>query len=370
MYKAIIVITAILGLIGWISLWIWLFFYIPNISTNKKFLSLGSQLIQWRKRPSIVITGLQCTVIAFGLGSVYIVSRIDTNHWLYDFRGEIIGIAFTVLVLDRISHIRSRQEFKASIIQQLGSRSNEFALDAARIASSEHWLTDGSLRCINLSEANLKNAVLFNADLRGADLMVADLSEARLVKANLQAACLWGAKLQKASLRFAQLQGANLCEADLRDALLDNADLTGALFQHARYSFYTRWPKDFDYKTAGAILDLDSVAQQQTSIASLKVYNAMGWVSYDVHQVDATGAGIVVTVAVGAAEILELKEYPALLEWYHPFSSDVTVDDGKYTVFDIVHDPLPVLLRYRATTDVGNLLMVGLFRRPQAIMSS
>jgi len=77
----------------------------------------------------------------------------------------------------------------------------------------------------NLSRADLNGAILSGADLRGANLSRATLSGAKLNSANL-----WEADLIEANLIEANLSGANLWEADLREADLSGADVENAIF--------------------------------------------------------------------------------------------------------------------------------------------
>ena len=71
-----------------------------------------------------------------------------------------------------------------------------------------------SLRCANLSDANLIGAKLSDADLSGANLRCASLSGANLSGANLRCANLSGANLRRANLSGADLSRANLSGAE------------------------------------------------------------------------------------------------------------------------------------------------------------
>jgi hypothetical protein len=51
----------------------------------------------------------------------------------------------------------------------MGSLSNDFALEATRIARIEGWLTDGSLKGVFLTRANLQAPNLASGNLQGAD---------------------------------------------------------------------------------------------------------------------------------------------------------------------------------------------------------
>jgi uncharacterized protein YjbI with pentapeptide repeats len=154
----------------------------------------------------------------------------------------VIGIGLTYLVIEVVVQQNSKREAenqrKKTLILQLGSENNDFALEARRHLKSEKWLYDGSLQGINLINSNLQEADLSQADLRGAYLSYAKLKKATLFQvelqnaqmngANLQSTRLMQAKLQRANLSNANLQEANLFEAKLEGANLSGADLTGA----------------------------------------------------------------------------------------------------------------------------------------------
>jgi uncharacterized protein YjbI with pentapeptide repeats len=87
---------------------------------------------------------------------------------------------------------------------------------------------------VNLSYADLRDAVMTHADLAGARLVDAALDGIHLGESNLERADLSGATLFRAHLIGARLRDADLTRAHLRDADLTHADLTGAKLFHAR----------------------------------------------------------------------------------------------------------------------------------------
>ena len=88
----------------------------------------------------------------------------------------------------------------------------------------EKMVRDGySLKGLDLTAADLRDAVLKNADLSDAILTDANLRGARLQKAILTNADLTYANLRAASLYKADLTGATLVFADLRDAKVRKA---------------------------------------------------------------------------------------------------------------------------------------------------
>lgn len=217
-------------------------------------------------------------LLAFGVG-VFGQFQDSTSRWR-EWSVELISVSFAVLVIDYANRRRAASELKQSIIRQMASRSNDFALDAARVVVDRGWHTDGSLKGAKFPVANLAGAHLERANLQGANLWRANLQGADLLSANLQSADLWSANfqgvdlwradlrgahmeradLQRANLERVYLQGADLLAADLRGADLRRANLQGAILDAARYNSATRWPEGFDPVAAGAILVEDAPA--------------------------------------------------------------------------------------------------------------
>lgn len=244
----------------------------------------------------------QVTLIITGLGGILLLIGcygLDSkNAIVQDLAPESVGTGATILVIDYLYRKREAQLEKRQIIQQMRSRSHDFALDAARIALDEGWLTDGSLiganltgaylgeavlykavlETVSLNEAHLERANLFAArleradlwrsHLEGAELGTAHLEEAILQEAHLEGANLWrahleganlfGAHLDRANLVGAHLEGASLGEAYLERARLDSAHLYGAILNRAHLegaicNNNTEWPDDFDPKQHGVI---------------------------------------------------------------------------------------------------------------------
>lgn len=129
---------------------------------------------------------------------------------------EAIGIAVTVLVIDWLYSRQTEESEKRRILGQISSPSNDFALEALRLARKQGWLSDGLLKGADLTYANLSGAYLDGADLSGADLSDTNLSNANLIRTDLSFANLSGANLDGANLDGADLSGANLVLANLR----------------------------------------------------------------------------------------------------------------------------------------------------------
>ena len=101
---------------------------------------------------------------------------------------------------------------------------------------------------------------LTNTDLRQALLGDANLQYTDLTGARLQGADLYRAQLQGAKLVGGRLQGAYLVAAQLRDAMLEAPALPGveledAQLDAAQCSDKTDWPAEFDWRRAGVRLE-------------------------------------------------------------------------------------------------------------------
>lgn len=209
------------------------------------------------KKLTWIVRGFVAVCFIAGIIAGTIVSSSEESNFWFDLWPELIGIGITVLVIDELNRRRIAQEYKQGIIRQMASRSNDFALDAARIAKNEEWLCDGSLEKADLRNANLSKAPLENARLIGVSLTDAKLEGAELYHANLTAADLLAADLEGAKLWKANLAGADLRRANLKAEDLLAANLAGAL-----YDTETQWPDNFDPKLQGAMHRSEMSAQE------------------------------------------------------------------------------------------------------------
>lgn len=100
---------------------------------------------------------------------------------------------------------------------------------------SDANLSGAILREANLREAILKNADLSNADLRDAKIFAADLRGANLCGADLNRANLSYSYLERAHLNAAYLSDADLTNAHLQRAILTGADLTHTVLTYANF---------------------------------------------------------------------------------------------------------------------------------------
>lgn len=218
----------------------------------------------------------------------------EIHNWFWSFvidlTPEMVGMAFTIVVIDELNQRRLDQQEKERLFAQIKSPVRDIAVEALRLIKENNWLSqvlekydydfagsqweradlqeahlqeislwDANLQCTNLMGSNLHRADLLRANLQKAVLAGASLQGAYLKEANLYAAVLVGANLQEAVLEGANLIEANLfgvylMEANLRGAVLIGANLQKANLLKATYSENTVWPQDFAPSAMGAIL--------------------------------------------------------------------------------------------------------------------
>ncbi len=212
-----------------------------------------------------IIQAIALLLIVAGV-TVFFVTEPGT-FW-HDLWPNMVSTCGVILGIDELNRRRSAQEYKRDIIRQMASRSNDFALDAARIAKDEGWLEDGSLAKYSFKSANLAGAdlwranftegFLWEANLTGSQLSNASLARALLMRANFTGAHLLfadftNAQLNQATFTGASLWGACFVGADLSSANFTETNPREANFREALYSNNTQWPDDFDPKSKGAI---------------------------------------------------------------------------------------------------------------------
>src|SRR5208282_2302678 len=101
---------------------------------------------------------------------------------------------------------------------------------------SQDWMErSADLSGADLSEMDLRTALLVHVDLNGANLEGADMAASNLQGANLSGANLTAAHILRGNLHGVNLSGADLNLADLSEAdLSGEADLTEANFRGAQ----------------------------------------------------------------------------------------------------------------------------------------
>jgi nitric oxide dioxygenase len=163
--------------------------------------------------------------LAVDLRSAGEIVRVFIDEWSSGF----VVDGMLLFVMNRLIKSNDRK----NVLAQIGSYSNDFALDALRRARQEGWLNDGTLRGRSFSKAKLAQADLSGAVLAQADFRYTDLSRASLTHSDLQGADLTGANLTDADLRWANLSNATLDWAQMTSAQVEGANLRGASVAHA-----------------------------------------------------------------------------------------------------------------------------------------
>lgn len=239
-------------------------------------------------------------IISGIVSSIFVILGVHNGEDFYaNLATEFGSVSITIFVIDKLYQWRAEEQEKRQIIEQMGSPSNDFAIEAVRLITKNGWLQDGSLRKANFDLADLRKAYLVranfpgasfvnthlenanlgdshleaadftNARLTGAEFTYARLRAARLLGANspnsiwvyadLEAADLSLVTFRQANLRYANFQKANLVGTNFEGAHLGganflNTDLLRAFFDAAKYTKYTLWPVGFDPSEHGAIL--------------------------------------------------------------------------------------------------------------------
>lgn len=281
-----------------------------------------TQINIWKPRhPTLLVLAVVIGIIGFYVRYLFPDPTVIDNWllgFLLDLAPEMVGMAFTVVVIDELNQIRIEQQHKREIIEELRSPVRDVAVEALRLVRKNGWweevvaqvdltkvqwegadlqganlegvdlytanlaqadlmnsklggarfwganLTEAKLTGANLAKvrfagADLTGAYLFRANLEGVDLWGATLTGARLREANLARTNLSGASLEKAHLWYTDLTEADLRNVDLTEAQLNHANLSGTYLQRtnlqgAKYTTDTIWPEGFDPIAAGAIL--------------------------------------------------------------------------------------------------------------------
>jgi hypothetical protein len=193
---------------------------------------------RWQEIQSIWQNNQVLYVIAGFLAGILFFPAIealsaDASELLSGFVPEAVGIAFTVLLIDRLYQSRERareeNEQKSKLVREVGSPDHATAVNALRELQARRWLYSGALKGANLEKADFSGVELWLCDLSESNLREAILRNARFYMANLSKCDLSDANLEGAELISSDLAGANLFRANLEGANLENANLCGTM---------------------------------------------------------------------------------------------------------------------------------------------
>lgn len=109
----------------------------------------------------------------------------QTAEFLQSLVPEALGIAFTIVILDRLDQRREDRMLKERLLRQIHSRYNPMALAGIEELRMMGFLESGDLRGLSLRGANWLDANLYRADLTESDLTNVKFDKADLVEANL-----------------------------------------------------------------------------------------------------------------------------------------------------------------------------------------
>ena len=143
---------------------------------------------------------------------------------------ELASIAITVLIIDYLNERREQRKLLGSLMREMRSEDNGFALRAVVELRAHGWLSDGTLKNAYLRRANLYRANLHEAVLPGSFMQKANLKLAYFGDADLQNTDLREADLTRATFKRANLEGANLQGAILESTKFIDTNLFNAKF--------------------------------------------------------------------------------------------------------------------------------------------
>jgi uncharacterized membrane protein len=117
--------------------------------------------------PGMIINYRNNNLGTFSLGGLF-AEAYNNMIW------EILGVAFTVLIIDKLYQTQQERQEKKELILRLQSRDSRMVAEAANVLRTRGWLAAGALCRTNLNKARL----------RGLNLRLADFSEADLKDSN------------------------------------------------------------------------------------------------------------------------------------------------------------------------------------------
>lgn len=192
----------------------------------------------------------------------------DASQLFSGFVPEAVGIAFTVLLIDRLYQRREEAQQKRllqeKLVREAGSNINHVAVHATNelraygLLEQEHSVLKGAvfsgsnLTEANLSEVNLEGAYFEGVDLINTALFSTNLQGAKFLLCDLAGAALEGANLSDAVFKDTSLFGTFLANANLSRANLSNSYMGNAHLWETKFDENTilpdglRWSTDID----------------------------------------------------------------------------------------------------------------------------
>src|SRR5574341_357031 len=132
---------------------------------------------------------------------------------------ELVGVFFTVLVIDQIYRREADRAERTRLIRELGSPDNSIALKAARELEGRNWAGKYLAR-INISGANLDTIELSLLLFDGSNLSGVSMRNSRTLILDLRNACMFRANLSNTNVGLHSiLEGAMLVETNMTGAV-------------------------------------------------------------------------------------------------------------------------------------------------------
>ncbi len=222
-----------------------------DLAVEEQRLRNAQELEQQRAQDEVFQAYLDQLAEPLISGQLHKAGRFDSVRVLA--RARTVGVLWKLDSNRKRSLVQELHEAKLIRREEL-DREGEGTVNPV-IGLSGADLSNGYLRWLNLSKADLREADLKRANLRDADLRSADLRGADLEDGDLRDALLGKAEdlegaddLKGADLRGASLKGVDLSGADLESALLDDGQLdeykslAGATMPNGQK--YEEWLKD------------------------------------------------------------------------------------------------------------------------------
>lgn len=234
--------------------------YLKSILTRQRKLGIVLMLLG-------VVVGIVGFLNHYGKLQLSVFATKFFSDFYTNISTDLISIALTILVIDRLNEQRATEQIKRQLIRDLSSSDYGFATRAARELKANDWLYDGSLNGADISGANLYNENLYglqmvrgwliganleftnlnNATISDVTMNGSRLTEARMRNINLSESYISGSVLYKAvmtnsDLRRTDLSDSNLVNAILSDsnmeqASVENSDLSGANLTNVNLHF-------------------------------------------------------------------------------------------------------------------------------------
>jgi len=211
----------------------------------------AAQNKQITERFTKAIEQLASPNLAIRLGGIYALERIAKNsdggsnddHWvimevLATFVREPFPLeepSYKINTTDEALRLRTDIQAALTVIGRRDPEKDKGCLDLSNADMRGAVLREAKLQGAILSGANLQKACLDQAELQGASLTKTNLQEASLVQTDLRKAFLLGADSREANfintrLEWAVLNGTNLARAKhLTEAQLKLSDITRAI---------------------------------------------------------------------------------------------------------------------------------------------